>query len=47
MTKETVIKLFNERQIRTLWDDEQEKWCFPIVDVLGVYLKVMPHKLIG
>ncbi len=36
MTKETAIKLFNEKQIRTHWDDEQEKWYFSIVDVVGV-----------
>ncbi len=36
MTKETAIKLFNERQIRTHWDDEQEKWYFSIVDVITV-----------
>jgi len=36
MTKETAIKLFNERQIRTHWDGMQEKWYFSIVDVVGV-----------
>lgn len=36
MTKESSIKLFNEYQIRTLWDDEQEKWYFSIVDVIQV-----------
>lgn len=36
MTKETAIKLFNDKQIRTHWDDEQEKWYFSIVDVVGV-----------
>jgi len=36
MTKETAIKLFNEKQIRTHWDDEQEKWYFSIVDVITV-----------
>ncbi len=36
MTKETAIKLFNEKQIRTHWDDEQEKWYFSIVDVVGI-----------
>jgi len=35
MTKETAIKLFNDKQIRTHWDDEQEKWYFSIVDVVG------------
>lgn len=36
MTKETAIKLFNKNQIRTLWDDEQEKWYFSIIDVIQV-----------
>ncbi len=54
MTKETAIKLFNERQIRTHWDDEQEKWYFSIVDVVGVlsesenprnYWKVLKSRL--
>jgi len=36
MTKETAIKLFNDKQIRTHWDNEKEKWYFSIVDVVGV-----------
>jgi hypothetical protein len=36
MAKDTAIKLFNDKQIRTIWDDEQEKWYFSIVDVVGV-----------
>ena len=36
MTKETAIKLFNEKQIRTHWDDDKGKWYFSIVDVVGV-----------
>ena len=55
-TKET-IKLFEERKVRTAWDDEQEKWYFSIVDVVGVltdqpdldharnYWKVLKHRL--
>ncbi len=34
MTKETSIKLFDQKQIRTLWNEEQEKWYFSIVDVI-------------
>ena len=34
-TKEA-IKLFEERKVRTAWDDEQEKWYFSIVDVVDV-----------
>jgi hypothetical protein len=36
MTKDTAIKLFNDRKIRTHWDKEEEKWYFSIVDVLSV-----------
>lgn len=34
MPKETAIKLFDQKQIRTLWNEEQEKWYFSIVDVI-------------
>ena len=34
-TKEA-IKLFEEKRVRTAWDDEQEKWYFSIVDVVDV-----------
>ena len=35
MTKREIQKLFENRKIRTVWDDEQEKWYFSIVDVVG------------
>jgi hypothetical protein len=44
MTKETAIKLFNEKQIRTHWADEQEKWYFSIVDVVGVLSDQPTHQ---
>jgi hypothetical protein len=37
MAKETAIKLFNEYQIRTQWDEKAEKWYFSIVDIVGVF----------
>jgi len=30
------IKLFEEKKVRTLWDDEQEKWYVSIVDVVEI-----------
>ena len=36
MNKETSIKLFESKQVRTQWDAEQEKWYFSIVDVIAV-----------
>jgi hypothetical protein len=36
MTKQQALKLFEERRVRTVWDDEQDKWYFSIVDVVAV-----------
>lgn len=36
MKEENTIKIFEDRKVRTLWDDEQEKWYFSIVDVIGI-----------
>ena len=36
MTQKHQIQLFEEKKVRTIWDNEQEKWYFSIVDVCGV-----------
>jgi len=36
MTKKQAIQLFQERKVRTVWDDQEEKWYFSIVDVVEV-----------
>lgn len=36
MTKQQAIQLFEERKVRTIWDNEHEKWYFSIVDVVAV-----------
>jgi len=36
MDKNKAIRIFEEKQIRTHWDNELEKWYFSIVDVLAV-----------
>ncbi len=36
MTKQDKVQLFEEKKVRTVWDDEQEKWYFSIVDVVEV-----------
>jgi BRO family, N-terminal domain len=36
MEKLNEIKIFEEKKVRTLWDEEQEKWYFSIVDVIGI-----------
>ena len=36
MTKKQAIQLFEERKVRTIWDDDHEKWYFSIVDVVAV-----------
>jgi hypothetical protein len=36
MVKKQAIKLFEEKKVRTVWDDEEEKWYFCVVDVVEV-----------
>jgi len=55
MSKETSIKLFEQKQIRSIWNEEEEKWYFSIVDVVAIltespnprnYWKVLKHRLL-
>ena len=55
MTKKEAIKIFEEKKVRTVWEDEQEKWYFSIVDVVAiltdspnpqVYWRVLKKRLI-
>ena len=36
MTKQNAIKLFEEKKVRTVWDDETEEWYFSVVDVIEI-----------
>ena len=36
MTRKESLQLFEDQKVRTVWDDEQEKWYFAIVDVVGI-----------
>ena len=55
MTKREALQIFEQRKVRTIWDDQEEKWYFSIVDVCAVltdspnprnYWKVLKHRLI-
>ena len=36
MTQKQSLQIFEDRKIRTVWDDEQEKWYFTIIDTIEV-----------
>jgi len=36
MSQKEALQLFEERKVRTVWDDQEEKWYFSIVDVVSV-----------
>jgi prophage antirepressor-like protein len=36
MKKENAIKLFEDKKIRTVWDEEEEEWYFSVVDVVSI-----------
>ena len=58
MTQKQAIQLFEERKVRTVWDDEAGKWYVSVIDVVGVlteqpdyqlarnYWKVLKHRLL-
>jgi prophage antirepressor-like protein len=48
------IKLFEDKQIRSVWNKDEESWYFSVVDVIGVltespdprnYWKVLKHRM--
>ena len=36
MDRNNSIQLFEDRKIRTAWDEEQEEWYFSVQDVIAV-----------
>jgi hypothetical protein len=36
MKQETSLKLFEQKQVRSVWNEEEEKWYFSIIDVIAV-----------
>ena len=55
MTENTAIRLFETKQVRSVWDAEKEKWYFSIVDVVGIltdsanprnYWKVLKNRML-
>ena len=54
MTQQNAIKIFEDRKIRSAWNEEEEEWYFSVVDVVGVltdspnannYWKVLKNRL--
>ena len=44
MTQHNAIKLFEEKRVRTIWDDQQEKWYFSVVDVVEILTHQESHQ---
>lgn len=36
MTQENAVKIFEQKQVRTHWDEKEEKWYFSVVDVVAI-----------
>lgn len=44
MTKETAIKLFEQKEVRSIWNDEDEKWYFSIIDIVSILTDQPTHQ---
>lgn len=38
MTQKQALQIFEDRKVRTIWDDNAEKWYFSIIDVVAVLI---------
>ena len=54
MSKQEIVKVFGDRRIRSVWDDQIEEWYFSVIDVVAVltdsvnpanYWKVLKNRL--
>lgn len=54
MTNQNALKLFEDKKVRTVWDEKQGKWYLSVVDVVGIltdspnpnnYWKVLKNRL--
>lgn len=36
MKKETAIKIFETKQVRSTWSEEDEKWYFSVIDIIAI-----------
>jgi hypothetical protein len=36
MTQETTIKLFEDKKVRTHWDEQNEEWYFSVINVVEI-----------
>lgn len=38
------IQLFEDKRVRTIWDEEKQEWFFSIVDVCGILTNQPTHE---
>lgn len=44
MSDKTSIKLFQQKRIRSVWNEQEEKWCFSVQDVVEVLTETFNAK---
>lgn len=41
------IRFFDDREVRALWDEENAKWWFSVVDIVGILNEQDDHTIAG
>ena len=44
MKKDTSIKLFEEKKVRSVWNDDSEKWYFSVIDIVALLTEQTDYK---
>ena len=39
------IRFFNDTEVRAVWDEEQSKWCFSVLDIFGVLIELHEYEM--
>ena len=44
MTKKQSLQIFEDKKVRTVWDSEQGKWYFSVVDTIEILTEQSSHQ---
>ena len=44
MKKDTSIMLFEEKKVRSIWNEQNEKWYFSVIDIIAVLTEQIEYK---
>lgn len=44
MSNKKSIRFFNDHEVRAVWDEVRNQWCFFVIDIVGTIKQQKGHK---